>query len=108
MREIAELHHARGEVDISIQIAQESANFLKPRVELESLSQSACIELVATLLLLGSLYHEVSNPIAASSIFSETSILINQMRSSRVGASPLDALLEVCSMLALAHCAPVA
>ena len=111
MREIAELHHAQGDLDSALALAQESLQLVRACNEVTY--DYACIEQeAAALLLIGSLQHELSEPMLAQATFSEAVDLIQSKAtfdSSFANAfSSLLPMLEVSNLLAATHSAPQA
>ena len=107
MRDIAELYHAEGRLDRAASVAQDSIDlFRKIQVATSGTMEFvACTEeLVAGLLLLGSLNHENCMPGVARQLFQEASAMIRQVSTS----TELDAMHEVTQILAACHCAPQA
>ena len=115
LRDIAELYHAEGNVEMALQAALGSVRILRTCREARRNSSDSCrvLEETAIMLQIGSLLHERCDPLEARRTFSETAHFI---QSNITGAldvtsddmSKLVPLLEVCTMLASAHCAPEA
>ena len=122
LRDIAELHHAKGDLEKALLTAAESVRLLRTcrnsNAEFGTCSAEtfSCVEQeTAALLLIGSVLHEHCQPMEARSVFAEAATLINasivgaqQAHNHTVVPSTLLPLLEVSSMLASAHCAPEA
>jgi len=119
LRDMAELYHTQGDLDLALQTAMESIGCLRTGASTDSSDLADVISIAeqetASLLLIGSFQHEQCNSVAAHATFEEAAILIQRsMLSLGVsGASgslriSLLPLLEVSSMLASAHCAPEA
>lgn len=119
LRDMAELHHTQGDLDLALQTAIESIGCLRAGRSTASADLADVIGIAeqetASLLLIGSFQHEQCNAAAAHTTFEEAVLLIRRsMLSLGVsGASgslrtSLLPLLEVSSMLASAHCAPEA
>ena len=152
LRSVAELHHDVNDLYKAVDTATESANKLRTAVEanlrhLQQQQQSAgtngtstghlrellllerfsCVEqLASSLLLLGSLYHELGEPMEASQILREAALVVQQARAeddealaavqcppptsaaAALRPSSLLALQEVTATLAICHCAAVA
>ena len=111
-REMAELHHAQGDVAQAVEKAQEAVAVIR-QVEVSPDNSLpgfvACVEeLVAGLLLLGSLKHEVCQPEEARAHYCEASRMIEQASKCFSYPTELNALQEVTKMLATCHCAPEA
>ena len=111
LREIAELHHAQGDLQSANVKAQESVQLVREVQVLSpgSAAQSfACTEeMVAGLLFLGSLNHEMCEPMIAQTYFQEAHNLIRRVQAT-CSFTELDAMKEVTSILASCHCAPEA
>lgn len=109
LRSMAELNHATGDLNQALQLSTQSVQKLR-LIFTSSLSASVadCLyiteQLVSSLLLVGSLYHELCEPLDATVILREASDTIARARAQHV-LSSLDALQEVTSMLAALHCA---
>lgn len=128
LRAIAELHHENNDLYKAIDFASESVKKLRPLVEsqychdqiavlseLMLIEHFACVEQFASsLLLLGSLYHELGEPIEASVFLREAAIVVHsaKIEAERCPAalrpSSLFAMQEVTATLAICHCASVA
>lgn len=111
LREIAELYHAEGNLALAVKLAQESIEVVRSSQlaageTMEYVAYSE--ELVAGLLLLGSLFHEHCEPITACQLFQEALTIIRQVSSYFPSSTELDAMQEVTEILAASHCAPVA
>lgn len=113
-REMAELYHARGDLVFAVQKANESVAIMRHIQGSLSASRAraefvSCMEeLVAGLLLLGSLEHEMSRPEEARAHYREASAMIQQASACFSYPTELNALQEVTNMLAACHCAPEA
>jgi tetratricopeptide (TPR) repeat protein len=118
LRSIAELHHVIGDTNAGIQTALESVNKLHQAVEMHTAKGALAIwaekaldieQLVSSLLLVGSLYHETAEPLQAHAVFQQAATILHHASDGyRTRPSSLDALQEVTRMLAAAQCAPVA
>jgi len=147
LRSVAELHHDVNDLYKAVDTATESANGLRTAVEanlrhLQQQQQTAgstghlrdllllerfsCVEqLASSLLLLGSLYHELGEPMEASNILREAAVVVQQAKAdddealaavqcppstsaAALRPSSLLALQEVTATLAICHCAAVA
>lgn len=111
LRDIAELYHAEGKLALAVTLAQESIEvFRGSQIAAEGTMEYVAYteELVAGLLLLGSLYHEHCEPSSARQLFQEASAMIRQVSSYFPTSTELDAMQEVTEILAACHCAPVA
>lgn len=111
-REISELHHAQSDLVNAVSKAQEAIALMR-QVEVSPSSSLpdfvACMEeLVAGLLLLGSLKHEICHPEEARAHYREASAMIQQASQCFSYPTELNALQEVTKMLATCHCAPEA
>jgi len=117
-REMAELYHALGDLALAVEKANGAAALIRqthrvlPSIDTESSDRTefiACMEeMVAILLLLGSLKHEAALPDEARVHFREASVVIQQASSYFNYPTELGALQEVTKMLATAYCASVA
>ncbi|CAB9519965.1 Kinesin light chain [Seminavis robusta] len=113
-REMAELHHAVGDLTMAVQKAQEAVAVMRSIQSALSATNAlpefvACMEeLVAGLLLLGSLKHEISQPEEARAHYREASTMIQRASSCFSHPTELNALQEVTQMLSTCHCAPEA
>jgi tetratricopeptide (TPR) repeat protein len=113
-REMAELYHGYGDLNLAVQKAQEAVAFMR-QIQ-NSLSATnplpefvSCMEeLVAGLLLLGSLEHEICQPEEARAHYREASIMIQRASNCFSHPTELNALHEVTRMLSTCHCAPEA
>jgi tetratricopeptide (TPR) repeat protein len=134
LRSVAELYHAANSLGDAVHMAMDSVNKLRVAADLCVLQQHANIshaarigntpslvdriasteQFVSSLLLLGSLYHEINEPLEASVVFKEAALIVAQtidvaqQCQSITVASSLHALQEVTNMLSLCPCAPVA
>jgi tetratricopeptide (TPR) repeat protein len=119
LRSIAELHHAIGDTDAAIETATESVRKLQSVVDMYEakgalahfVEKSFDVEqLVNSLLLVGSIYHETAEPLLAHSIFQRAVVILktNSAGYRNPPTTSLDALLEVTLMLATGQCAPEA
>jgi len=124
LRSIAELHHAAGDLNEAINIAMESSQKLKSvyicfhlrhfDVEGDEKKQlfDISVELASSVLLLGSLYHEICEPLIALSILQEAAEMIHhatERQGSRISKpSNFMALREMADMLTHSQCAPQA
>jgi tetratricopeptide (TPR) repeat protein len=122
LRDIAELYHAQGDLNLALQTAIESVSSLRRGQDIDMGMESTAIleqlnnveQETATLLLIGSLQHEQCDPLAAHATFADAAVLIRNSIMSH-GASDAEnfcssllPLFEVSSKLAYAHCAPEA
>ena len=112
-REMAELYHARNDLDLAVQKANEAVIFMRRTVVDTSSGDMAEFvankeEMVAALLLLGSLKHEVTLPEEARNHYQEAAALIQQAANCFSYPTELNALFEVTNMLATSFCAPEA
>lgn len=108
LREMAELYHAQGNTDMALTKAKESVAVLRllGNVPVESEEYVSSIEnFFASLLLLGSLYHEKCEPAEAFVLFQEASAIVYTASKKFAQPTALDALYEVSQMLATCHCA---
>lgn len=131
LRSVAELHHAAGTLDAAVNFSLESVNKLRIAAEfctrqhtlnLDMLLESLLVQerianveqLASSLLLLGSLYHEICEPLQAETILREAATIVQETTIASnlcpVIATPssLHALQEVTIMLGTCQCAPVA
>jgi tetratricopeptide (TPR) repeat protein len=118
LRSIAELHHAIGDNDKAIETATASVRKLLSVVDMyEAKGASAPFaeksfdveQLVSSLLLVGSIYHEIAEPFLAHTTFQQAvEILRKHAAVCHTLHTSLDALLEVTLMLATVQCAPEA
>ena len=114
LRSIAELYHAVGDLDTSMKTAKESVQKLRAVVE-EGLAGVTSWEVLvsdveqfaSSMLLLGSLYHEMCEPVLASRVLAEAAMIIEKA-DTHPSCSPLCGLREVAHMLATGLCAPLA
>ena len=110
LRDIAELYHAEGKLESAAAVAQESIGLFR-KIQIATAGTFdfvACTEeLVAGLLLLGSLNHEICMPDTARQLFQEASAMIRQV-STYFPTTELDAMHEVTLILSSVHCAPQA
>ena len=119
LRSMAELHHATRALDEALAVSAQSVLKLRPLVMSASASSdvSAVEHLVSSLLFIGSLYHELCDPLKACGILSEALDTLERCRSeqqqlhqqfhhrTQACSSSLQALHEVTAMIATAHCA---
>lgn len=125
LRSISELHHAKGDLPSAIQQATISVLKLRATVSLRNAQKQSEIsseassnsvedveQLVSSLLLLGSLYHETSEIIQGTAIFQEAAKTVvmqqDQLVLHSLPHSSLNALREVTAMLARGYCSPCA
>ena len=125
LRAIAELHHENNDLYKAIDVASASVQKLRTIIHaqycgtetagLMSMEHFACVEQFASsLLLLGSLHHELGEPLEASVFLREAAIVVQhaKVEAERCPAalrpSSLFALQEVTATLAICHCASVA
>jgi len=118
LRSIAELHHAIGDLSAAIGNTMQSVRNLQSVIELhdtkDPLSNIAernlyVEQLVSSLLLLGSFYHEICEPVQACAVFQEAAFNLQQsFAEQQPRRATLVALKEVTLMLATSHCAPQA
>ena len=125
LRSISELHHAKGDIPSAIQQATISVLKLRATVSLRNAQKQSEIsseassnsvedveQLVSSLLLLGSLYHETSETIQGTAIFQEAAKTVVMQQDQQVlhslPHSSLNALREVTAMLARGYCSPCA
>lgn len=111
LREIAELYHTEGNLVLAVKLAQDSIEVFRggqlvAQGTMEYVAYTE--ELVAGLLLLGSLFHENCEPTSARQLFQEASAMISQVSRYFPSCTELDAMQEVTEILASTHCAPVA
>lgn len=101
LRQLAELYHAKGSLKLALQMAFRSVKLL------QKCRDSCLVEQEAvSLLLVGSLQHELCEQVKARNTFSEAAHLI-QSSSCKLPQSLLP-LLEVSILLRSEHCAPEA
>lgn len=118
LRDVAELHHTRGDLKLALRVAKESAMELRSlRLNYaNSLAEqvNAVEQETATLLLIGSLQHEEASPQEAYITFAEAASVLHDSVMSRIPSEAANVcsqvlpLFEVSSMLASAQCAPEA
>jgi tetratricopeptide (TPR) repeat protein len=131
LRSVAELHHAAGTLDAAVHWSMDSVNKLRIASDLSTqqhmrnmdmelepllvLEHIANVEqLISSLLLLGSLYHEICEPLQAEKTLREAATIVQQtaIDSNRYPSSvtppSLLALQEVTMMLGTCQCAPMA
>lgn len=130
LRFTSELYHSVGDLNDAIAFSARSVYYFRVATELCTKEQSfdtdhyydpmmmkdriANIEQFAlTLLLLGSLYHEIGDPINATTVLHEAATLVQDTISSSLSPaitmpSTIFALQEVTAMLASFQCAPMA
>ena len=131
LRFSGELHHSIGDLQAAIALSFESVSKLRIAADLSAKQQSLnidpCVDsllirdrianieqFVLTLLLLGSLYHEVGDPLKATTVLREAAIIVQGTVTSSTLCpaiaipSTLFALQEVTAMLATFQCAPMA
>jgi len=108
LRSVSELHHATGDLQSAAGFAQESVRKLQS-VASESTQPNVDIieQVVSSFLLVGSIYHEMCEPLLACRIFEQASQIMQQA-SIGFSSPSLFALSEVTLMLATTHCAPEA
>jgi len=120
LRSISELHHAEGSMPLALSAAQKSVDkfgaLLSDSSIHEEVKESTMYNILeqlgSSLVLLGSLYHEMSEPIQADFVLNQAV----QMLDGAINACDFDMALpssiyilrEVASMLANNHCAPEA
>lgn len=120
LRCMAELHHAIGEDVSALNMAMQSVHKLSAlstvdsTISVDPLESIPIVEqLVSSLLLVGSLYHEQCEPLKAASVLQRAALAVHgaRTRAYTVGVnnssilSSLNALQEVANMLATTHCA---
>jgi tetratricopeptide (TPR) repeat protein len=116
LRSIAELHHANGILNQALEMAYASVTKLRLVADvllsdslIDRIDQNSNIEqLVTSLLLVGSLHHEMCDPLRASTVLGEAAIVIQRASSRNDDPSVpafFNALREVTFMLATPHCA---
>jgi tetratricopeptide (TPR) repeat protein len=121
LRNMSELHHATGDLRAAVRLALRSADQLRRAFEPGPGSDPAAWEasiveqLASSLLLVGSLHHELCEPLHASESLWEAVSSLELFRSRVASSSPtsspsqsfssLRALHEVARMLATSHCA---
>jgi len=132
LRSIAELYHASGELDAAVPMAVDSVTKLRIAADCAAEKMKANVnraldhafvldhvssteQLVASLLLLGSLHHERCEPLQAEPVLRGAALLVQEVATSTVVHYPalatpssLHALREVTRMLGGLHCAPQA
>jgi tetratricopeptide (TPR) repeat protein len=131
LRFTGELHHTLGDLDTAISVSIESVNKLRIAAAMSAKMQSHNFDLYAesllikdrianieqfvlTLLLLGSLYHEIGDPLNATTVLSEAATIVQGTVSTSsicpaiAIPSTLYALQEVTAMLGTFQCAPMA
>lgn len=127
LRSVAELHHAAGTLDMAVNVSIESVNKLRIVADFSTLQTmrnqdiprqflariSDVEQLVSSMLLLGSLYHELSEPLEAEKNFREAAAVVQQAIASNLSSSfttlsSLRALQEVTMMLGTCQCAAMA
>jgi tetratricopeptide (TPR) repeat protein len=118
LRSIAELHHAIGDNDAAIENASESVRKLLSVVDMYEVKGASAHyieksfdveQLVSSLLLVGSIYHETAEPFLAHSTFQQAVVILKKNTAVyHTLPTSLDALLEVTLMLATVQCAPEA
>jgi tetratricopeptide (TPR) repeat protein len=131
LRSIADLFQAINDLSSAVHAASGSVNKLRAAAEMEAQQHQQCVnsdmgdllllerianveQLVSSLLLLGSLHHEMCEPLQAEIVLREAATIVKHAitaadechASSR--PSSLYALQEVTCMLATCHCAPEA
>ena len=112
-REMAELYHAKNDLVLAVQKANEAVIFMRQTlIDTSSGDMTEFVankeEMSAALLLLGSLKHETASPEEACAHFQEASAAIQQAANCYSYPTELDALLEVTNRLSTCHCAPEA
>jgi tetratricopeptide (TPR) repeat protein len=131
LRFTGELHHSIGDLHAAITLSIDSVSKLRIAADLSAKQQSQnldpCVDsilikdrianieqFVLTLLLLGSLYHEVGDPLKATTVLNEAAIIVQGTVTSSTLCpaiaipSTLFALQEVTAMLGTFQCAPMA
>jgi tetratricopeptide (TPR) repeat protein len=112
LREMAELHHGKSELPLALSRAKESAQVLHMcrRIrEVSAVEHLSCVEQEAlALLLIGSLHHEMCDPMAASLVYQEAAntVGVASCAAGAFGLSTLSPLFELSQMLASFQCAP--
>jgi tetratricopeptide (TPR) repeat protein len=129
LRSVSELYHATGNIEAAIKTAKASVFKFRIATDLRrnQLRADGCSgltdistlpnensaeveQLVSSLLLLGSLYHEAAEPLDAVLIFHEAAKAVemqqNELKVHGTHCSSLNALQEVTAMLACCQCAP--
>ena len=128
----AELHHSSGDLVKAVTMASDSVRKLRvahnscgEKLEVSKGRNNDCDlvfdqissteQLVASLLLLGSLHHEMSEPLLAQDILQSALIAVEQVAvapetsgSKLLTQTSLQALLQVTRMLSICQCAPQA
>jgi hypothetical protein len=124
LRSLSELHHAGGDLGAAVRLAVRSADQLRRALDSregcgggpsdpDAWEASAAEQLATSLLLVGSLRHELSEPLLAAESLREAVAALDRLGSRGAGppSSPsrapasLRALREVAGMLAASHCA---
>jgi tetratricopeptide (TPR) repeat protein len=131
LRFIAELHHAEGSMDKAVSFSLACVIKLRAAADVSAEQQALCLDLnleplivrdrvanaeqlVLTLLLLGSLYHESGEPLQAEKILQEASRIVENaltfamMCPFNTTLTSIQALYEVTKMLGTCRCAPMA
>jgi len=130
LRSVAELYQDANDLYKAVEVAKECVQMLRRAVEARScanksaingvselimIERFACVEQFASsLLLLGSLYHELGEPIEASKFLQEAATVVYNAKAQAelcppgLRPSALFALQEVTASLAICHCAAVA
>lgn len=132
LRSISELYHAGGDLDAAVPTALSSVRKLRIASDccLEKLRANTNRELdhaffvdrisnteqlATSLLLLGSLHHEMNEPLLAQDVLQSAAGVVEEVTASTVNTSSVSAtptsihaLQEVTSMLSICHCAPQA
>ena len=120
LRSIAELHHAEGDMKAAMDAAQMSVDKfgnLMAIPDVNQMKESAMYNILeqlgSSLVLLGSLFHEMSDPIQADHVLNQSVEMLSgaisacQQNAHNIPSS-IFILREVASMLANNHCAPEA
>lgn len=115
LRSIAELHHVIGHLDASMNAAEKSVKILRLAVTGDSVRDavdrneqiSTVEQLACSLLMVGSLYHEICEPLKARKVFEDATQFLSHINSNLLTPS-LSALQEVTNMLSSCQCAPQA
>jgi len=111
MRDIADLYHAEGRFALATKAAEESIDMFR-NIQIATagtIDYVACTEeLVAGLLLLGSIFHETCRSGMAYELFQEGEAMIRRVLRFFPTSNELNAMKEVTQMLATVHCAPLA
>lgn len=129
LRSIADFHQAVNDLSSAVQAATNSVHKLRMAAELENHQHLRCMnsenisllesianmeQLVSSLLLVGSLHHEMCEPLQAETVLREAATIVQHANTAAdeihftARPSSLYALQEVTFMLATCHCAPQA